>query len=241
MNLEAVEKADGDYSVLKGYASIYGNIDHHGDIIVAGCFDESAKENPNVPILKGHYWDNQIGFNNKMTSNKTGLKVEGWLDTENNTIAREQYGLCKMSLELGRPMGLSVGFLINDSGWSEEDDLIYEIRKAKLFEYSITPMPANPKALISDAKAKQVFSDLEKEVGKSSTSLFIKRLQEKGLDEVEIASFVLNFCLKQSLYMRIKHLFSPIKVLKTGKPIDFNKKTVSNNEENIRKAFKFNI
>ena len=215
------ESPKSKYGVLKGYASIYNNIDMMGDRILRGCFEESIKENPHVPILKGHNWEMQIGYNYKAEDNSKGLKVVGLIDKENNQAAKETWSLCKMSLELGKPIGLSVGFQIIKADWSEDEPTIYEIMEARLFEYSVTPIPANQKAIISAVEEEKSIRQLGKDLKSDSMALlFLNRFENTGLKTREVLTRIDSFIDRDLLISHIKEMFSNTPFMNDSRVID---------------------
>lgn len=145
--------ADGQFA---GYASVFGNVDSYGDIVVKGAFDAtlgdwSAKNDGDIPLLWGH--DMVDPFSNlgsvKAVEDDHGLLVTGTFDLE-NPKAQQVYRLVK-----GRRVGdMSFAFDIVDAAESKEDGKNVQLLKAlKLYEVSIVPIGANQETEILAVKA----------------------------------------------------------------------------------------
>ena len=205
LNFKEVEmkESSGDF-ILSGYASAYGNVDLAGDRMMQGCFKDSIMDNPNVPILANHSIFEQIGVNDKCAENTRGLKVEGIICASQVQKAKEYAYLIKKTLDVGGSFGLSVGFYIVEADWNDENPMIFEISKAKLIEYSITPFPCNPKANISSVEAEK---SLKSELGGDIYKKFIDNIDSVTLDRHLIASEILNSIKVEEIIEKIKKLY----------------------------------
>lgn len=143
-----------------GYASTFGNkfpiwMGLH-ETVRRGAFANTLLENGGqVPILHNHESREQIGWNEKGTEDRKGLLVEGWLDIENNARARSQWALMKKAEEMKfAKLGLSIGFEVLDEEVKKKKDEpdLRVIKEINLFEFSVTPFPANPKAGVTGVR-----------------------------------------------------------------------------------------
>lgn len=155
--IKAAGEADGlAEGQFKGYASVFGNIDSYGDVVVKGAFggtltDWNEKNQGDIPLLWGH--DLGDPFSNlgsvKAVEDDHGLLVTGTIDLE-NPKAQQVYRLIK-----GRRVGdMSFAYDVLDGEPSEQDGSKVNLLKAlKLYEVSIVPIGANQETEILAVKA----------------------------------------------------------------------------------------
>ncbi len=135
-----------------GYASTFGNIDLGGDIVDAGAFKKTLKENKGkIPILDHHDPERQIGWSLGAVEDEHGLLVTGKLDL-NVQLARERYSLMKMAQEVGAETGLSIGYQTIKAEPDKSNPQVRRLKEIRLLEYSIVVFPMNPSAGISTVK-----------------------------------------------------------------------------------------
>lgn len=146
-------KAEGKSGQFSGYASTY-NLDLQNDKIQPGAFAQSiADKKGKVPIFFNH--EDWIGFSTSLAEDGKGLAMNGELAL-GNTIADNAYALVQKAAQLDFRVGMSIGFTATDWDW---DGNVRTLKEINLYEVSITPFPAQPKAFINDVKT---FRDLEK-------------------------------------------------------------------------------
>lgn len=159
------------------YASVFGNVDSYGDVVMPGAFaddlnawDESG--NP-IPLLFGHNMsdpDYNLGHVVTATEDEKGLLVTAQLDLE-NPKALQTYRMLK-----GRrinQMSFAYDVLEGADAQREKADgakeSYYELRKLKLYEVSVVTIGANQEtevlavktaadALLSGTKAGRAIS-----------------------------------------------------------------------------------
>jgi len=94
---------------IEFYASIYGNVDHIGDRVVAGAFDGSIKswreKGESLPIIFSHQWDDPFAIIGEaapgdIKSDSRGLLIKAKLDIDENPTAKQVYSLIKRGLVL---------------------------------------------------------------------------------------------------------------------------------------------
>ena len=151
--------AEGQFTA---YASVFGNVDSYGDIVVKGAFaDDLARweksGNP-IPLLFGHNMsdpDFNIGHVAKAEEDNVGLKVTNQLDLE-NPKARQVYRMIK-----GRRINqMSFAYDVTDGAPAQKDGAdVYEIRALKLYEVSVVTVGANPETEILAVKQVGVCAD----------------------------------------------------------------------------------
>lgn len=131
---------------FEAYASVFGNVDSYGDVVVKGAFAESLKEwggsGLKLPVLWGHNMadpDYNIGHVVEAVEDERGLKVRAELDLESPKAA-QVYRL----LKAGRVSQMSFAFDVLDAAMAERDgEDVYELRQLKLYEVSVVPIGAN--------------------------------------------------------------------------------------------------
>jgi hypothetical protein len=146
-------KAEGDSGLFSGYASTY-NVDLQGDRVIPGAFAQSIKDKKGkVPIFANH--EEWIGFSTGLAEDGKGLALTGKLAL-GNTVSQNTYALLQEAAALDFRVGMSIGFMAKQ--WDYEDD-IRTLSEIDLWEVSITPFPAQPKAYVADVKT---WRDFEK-------------------------------------------------------------------------------
>jgi HK97 family phage prohead protease len=129
---------------FEGYASVFNNVDRHGDVVMPGAFRKTISENPSVPILWQHDQSKPIGVTMAIREDQNGLLVKGELNLETQ-LGREAYSLLKQ----GALKGLSIGYQVI------KDDLagrVRQLKEVRLMEYSLVTFPANELAQVTSIK-----------------------------------------------------------------------------------------
>lgn len=166
-----IEEKDGGR--ISGYASTFDRIpDSYGDVIAKGAFAESleswrAKGLP-IPLLFGHRVDDphmNIGAVDEAGEDERGLFFEARFDAESETA---QY--CRKLVKEGRISQFSFAFDVLDEGDAELEDgtKVRELRKLDIYEISLVPIPANPRATVEDVKAAEPESKAGRVLSKSN-------------------------------------------------------------------------
>lgn len=150
-------KTEGEDGVFSGYASAYTK-DLMGDKIAPGAFGKTIADKKGlVPILYNHNTDRPpLGFSTALAEDGKGLMLAGKLATSTSD-GNDAYQMLKVASAVGFRMGLSIGFTSSDWEWDDSANL-RTINEIDLWEVSLTPFPAQPKAYVADVKT---FRDLE--------------------------------------------------------------------------------
>lgn len=155
LQVKAAEEGEGRIS---GYASVFGNKDSYGDIVVKGAFNsflsKIASNGKVVPVFYGHNMEDpkaNIGRVLGLSEDDYGLKFDAQLDLSGNTYGNIVYE----QLKDGRLDSMSFGYRVLD--YSMEKNAT-ELRELELFEISVVPIPANPAAKITEVKAGRAIS-----------------------------------------------------------------------------------
>lgn len=155
LDIDQVEfKAMDEAGTIEGYASTFGNIDRHGDIIAKGAFAGSATK---VPVFALHDPAQTVGIG-RVTEDEKGLKISIKLaiDAKSENLrkrAEEYYDLARM----GIVERMSIGFAPLETDFEQrkikgKDHIVRVIKKVDLMEVSLVPIPANDKARITQVK-----------------------------------------------------------------------------------------
>lgn len=153
-----VKSTDIEEGIISGYASVFGNVDSYGDIVVEGAFSrflaEMQVKGKVIPVFYGHNMEDpkaNIGLVIELREDGRGLWFKARLDLSGDTYGRLVYE----QLKDGRLDSVSFGFSVVDS---RNTNAGYELRDLELYEISIVPIPANSEALITEVKAGRAIS-----------------------------------------------------------------------------------
>lgn len=149
--LGSVIDADEKAGIVKGYASVFGNKDSDGDIIMAGAYKKTIQENKNrIKYLYQHDLDKPLGKMVMLEEDQKGLMFEA-------EVPKTQLGRDVLQLMMaGVITENSVGIMPIQR---EMRDGYREISEVKLYEVSAVTLAANDQAMILDVKGNV---DLEK-------------------------------------------------------------------------------
>lgn len=154
-------KSNDDESGVRiaGFASTFGNVDRHNDVILPTAFDKTLKEikkRKRLPMLMDHRAEvnYQAGYFDKFKKSDDGLFVEGVV-----VESKETEHLIAL-IKAGAINTFSIGGLMKFNPQQDKKgrNVIEEIM---LLETSIVTIPANPKAEFS---MKSLFEEKPKEV-----------------------------------------------------------------------------
>ncbi len=144
-----------------GYANTW-DVDLQGDRFLPGAFKRTIKNSKGrVPILKGHDPQLEIGMSLSLSEDETGLRFDDavlYINDKNPKdeipAAREEYVRMRRRLELGKPLGVSVGVTIPDgkAEWNEERRG-WDVKEAVLWEFSTATFPANKGSSVEMVKS----------------------------------------------------------------------------------------
>jgi uncharacterized protein len=137
---------DGTEREIKGYGSVFWNVDSYGDVILPGAFTRSLAKRA-LLMLDSHDTSKVIGRWDVFREDQHGLYLAGRLaDTPRGN---EIYTLLRM----GAFKGLSIGFRTlasrpNKSGGRD-------IADAELWEVSLVAFPANELAAVTSVRSQK--------------------------------------------------------------------------------------
>lgn len=136
--------ADEKAGIVKGYGSVFGNIDSDGDIINKGAYKKTIEENGyRVKYLYQHDMDKPLGKMRELYEDEKGLVFEA-------EIPKTQLGKDVIELmKSGVITENSVGIIPVKKEMVDGSRHINEVR---LFEISAVTLAANDQAMILDVK-----------------------------------------------------------------------------------------
>lgn len=164
-----------DTMEIEGYASIFGNKDDGGDIVIPGAFSKWLSRNILPPLFYRHVY--KIGKVKELQEDNKGLHTIGEIDKTNPTGA-----YVADMIRTGLVRGLSFAF---DAVGYLAKNIRYIAEITDLKEISVTPKPLNSKALINQFKSNKDFYLHWKEVA-------IKNLVLCGLSKSDATRFVVD-------------------------------------------------
>lgn len=138
-------KAAGDAWTVEGYASTYGNIDHGGDAVMRGAFDETIADRK-IRFLLGHDQTKILGTPIDLRSDDKGLW--GKFRISKTALGQDVHTLLKD----GALDSFSIGYMPVD--FEYDDQGVRLLKEIELMEVSLVAVPMNDMALVTGVKQK---------------------------------------------------------------------------------------
>ena len=136
--------ADEKAGIVKGYGSVFGNVDSDGDIINRGAYKKTIEENGSrVKYLYQHDMDKPLGKIVNLGEDDKGLYFEA--EIPKTTLGKDVIELMKAGVITEN----SVGILPIQKDNSGE---YRQINEVKLYEISAVTLAANDQAILLDVK-----------------------------------------------------------------------------------------
>ena len=144
----------GDAGTISGYFSTYDRIpDSYGDVIAPGAFTDTLKARKEsghpFPLCWNHDLDQIIGTVDNIEDTEKGpLMTASFFDTP---LSQEKRALVLS----GCVYQFSFAYEVKKAAQVELEDgtKANELRELELFEVSIVPIPANPRAEVTEIKS----------------------------------------------------------------------------------------
>jgi len=136
----------GEGMTFSGYASVFGQVDSYGDTIDPNAYDLTLKDRVRPVRMRWNHYGPVIGKWLRMTTDKTGLFVEGEL-TPGHSKAIDTYA----SLKHGAVDGLSIGYIAKSA--VENPNGTRLLKEIELVEISVVEEPADINATVSSIKS----------------------------------------------------------------------------------------
>ena len=167
-----IADVDKKRSIVVGYASKFGNVVSHGDIVMKGAFKRTIDHNGRrVKTLMHHDPVQVVGKPIEMYEDEKGLYTE-------SRISDTAYGKDLLTLIEDEVIDeMSIGFIPVTEGYDEEKDANL-IKEVKLVEYSFVTLASNDEARVEGLKGTAALNDVASSM----------RRMEKALRDAEFVS-----------------------------------------------------
>lgn len=133
-------------AVIEGYASLFGQVDQGGDVVLKGAYAASLRtleqSGQRVKMLWQHDPAQPIGVWNEVREDARGLWVKGWL-LDSTQKGREAAAL----IEAGAIDGLSIGYRTTRAGKTDKGQRL--LTELELWEVSLVTFPMLPSARVA--------------------------------------------------------------------------------------------
>jgi HK97 family phage prohead protease len=171
--------ANTEKRTIEGYASIFGNIDSHKDIVMGGAFKKTLNENGNrIKLLWQHNINEPIGKPVKISEDSKGLYFEAKIS--NTTMGNNALELVKD----GVLNEMSIGYDPIKDEWDSKRN-VRLLREIKLYEISVVTFASNADAQISGVKM-DMFAKLIEELKAG------RAISQQNQDKIRTAVDALN-------------------------------------------------
>lgn len=165
-------KDNEDSGEFEALVSVFGNVDHYGEVVMPGAFKATLKSwedrGDPIPVIWSHQWADPFAHVGTVKSAKEtadGLVIRGYISPEEravNPTAAQVYNLLKSR----RVTQFSFGFDVDDAGMGERKDGeksmdVYELRALTLHEVGPCLLGVNPDTELLGVKAQGRKATLE--------------------------------------------------------------------------------
>ena len=145
-----IQETDDDNRTIKGYASVFGNLDSDKDIIFKGAFKRSVKEwgpegKDRIKLVAQHDISRPVARITELKEDSNGLYMEAKFGTHKD--GDDYYRMAKE----GIINEFSVGFVPVEKEENKKGG--YDITSIKLYEVSMVTVAANDEAIVTDVKS----------------------------------------------------------------------------------------
>lgn len=132
-----------------GHASVYGNTDDGGDVVVAGALRKTVQDNEGkFPLMYNHR--ETIGVSNVEDSPKS-LITEGFINL-NLVEGQKVYTNMEFFKSRGHSFGMSIGYAAIGDKIQRKNGVRY-LHEIVLYETTVTESPMNRAARVTDVKS----------------------------------------------------------------------------------------
>lgn len=148
--------------LFTGYASVFGKMDHHRDVMLKGAFNDSIAEYKSGGVMPTMYVNHEqanpfvrarpVGRWLDIAEDDNGLHVKGQLGALDCESGRE----VRSQIRDGLLPGLSIAFSVPKGGaiyGKSASDPARQLKQVKLYSIDIVSEPANQAALIDGIKS----------------------------------------------------------------------------------------
>ncbi len=173
--------SDAGHGSISGAAAVMGNLDRGGDVLAPGCFDEALEAfRQSGFVADTHNWSIEGMCAMPKVAEVRGNQLYSEAEFHSDPDAQVIRTRCQERIANGLSIGLSVGFRVGERTWFDDGAAMVEHLKglnvdlthydiqaieackygcrlitkvAELFEWSICPVPMNPKATVANVKS----------------------------------------------------------------------------------------
>ena len=175
---------DGESRTISGYASVFGNKDKAGDILIKGCFSKSIQDrgpesaaNDKIIMLWMHDMEEPIGRFTVLNEDDKGLYFEAVIDDVprgNQTIKQ---------LESGTLNQFSIGYqYVHEKCMYDAEKDAYIVKEVYLYEISVVSIGCNGETeylgLKSIEDAEKAYEKLNAEISEVCSGLSAPKQQK---------------------------------------------------------------
>jgi uncharacterized protein len=162
------ERADA--WIVTGFASVFGNRDLGGDVVVEGAFKKSLEQHGMPALLFNHKMeDPPLGLVVDAKEQKSGLWIKAELPKDDTFVA----GRIIPQLKRRGLKGMSIGYKVIER--EQRGDTRY-LKSIRLYEVSVVNQPMNPLAEIETVKS---FDPGELDAYRDTYGAFLKGFAEE--------------------------------------------------------------
>jgi len=201
IGLEDIDESNG---IVKGYGSVFNNIDSDNDIILAGAYTKTLNENGSrVRYCNQHRIDQPLGKFTELREDGNGLYFVA--EIPKTRLGEDVLLLMKNGVINENSVGIMP--IVK----SFRQDGVRELKEVKLYEISCVTLAANPLAMITDAKG-----EIDQELLAKRFDVLAKMIKKENVSDE------LGYAIESEL-MKLKSLFidiTTVPVEETTLPVD---------------------
>ena len=188
IGLEDIDESNG---IVKGYGSVFNNIDSDNDIILAGAYTKTLNENGSrVRYCNQHRIDQPLGKFTELREDGNGLYFVA--EIPKTRLGEDVLLLMKNGVINENSVGIMP--IVK----SYRQDGVRELKEVKLYEISCVTLAANPLAMITDAKG-----EIDQDLLSKRFDVLAKMIKKENVSDD------LGYAIESEL-MKLKSLFIDI-------------------------------
>lgn len=188
IGLEDIDESNG---IVKGYGSVFNNIDSDNDIILAGAYTKTLNENGSrVRYCNQHRIDQPLGKFTELREDGNGLYFVA--EIPKTRLGEDVLLLMKNGVINENSVGIMP--IVK----SFRQDGVRELKEVKLYEISCVTLAANPLAMITDAKG-----EIDQDLLAKRFDVLAKMIKKENVSDE------LGYAIEGEL-MKLKSLFIDI-------------------------------
>lgn len=188
IGLEDIDESNG---IVKGYGSVFNNIDSDNDIILAGAYTKTLQENGSrVRYCNQHRIDQPLGKFTELREDGNGLYFVA--EIPKTRLGEDVLLLMKNGVINENSVGIMP--IVK----SFRQDGVRELKEVKLYEISCVTLAANPLAMITDAKG-----EIDQDLLSKRFDVLAKMIKKENVSDE------LGYAIESEL-MKLKSLFIDI-------------------------------